>query len=398
MDTPRKEERRTGVAGDGHADFLHRSVAETLRQRVLTGSLPDGTKLPPLRELAEQFEVSTMTVRQAIQCLEREGHVHRIPGVGAFVCPPATPAKTVAQKTLTFAATDLTSAFEMGLARGIERAGRNRGWAVQILDAYHDPEVEAENMARLPGSGCQGAIVLPTWGDNRCIEGLFRLQTSGFPVVVADRIPPGLAADFVESNHEKGAYKATRHLLQHGHSRVFILAPPPQVSSIAARIQGYERALRSAGVAPQPEWKIWLDLGIQDNAFRAQKRWLGGYQAILPVLREHSPPLAIFAVDPYTAWGVYEACRETGMRIPEDVSIVGFDDSEIALAMRPPITIIRQRTEEIGQAAVVLLEQICDRSHQAAGRRSYTHVVIDVDLIERESVAATTSAPAGVAG
>lgn len=339
-----------------------------------------------------------MTIRQAIQRLEREGYVHRLPGVGAFARLNPTENKALSKKTLVFAATDLNSAFEMGIARGAERAGRSRGWAVQILDACHDPEIETQNLTMLAECGCQGAILLPTWGDNRCMEGLFKLQASGIPIVIADRIPPGLVADFVESNHEKGAYKATRHLLHHGHSSVFILTPPPKVSSIAARIQGYERALRHSGIAPRPEWVAWIDMDVQNEGFRTQKRWLGGHEAILPVLRNHPHPLAIFAVDHYAAWGVYEACRELGLRIPEDVSIVGFDDSEITLALRPTITVVRQRTEEIGAAAVDLIEQASVGTRRPGGRRSYTHVVIDVDLIERESVARAAVGPTETAG
>ena len=376
----------TGSSARG-GEFLHRSVADALRRQLAEGSLADGSKLPPLREIADEFEVSTMTVRQALRTLEREGHVYRIPGVGAFV-RPTPPGKPTARKMLAFAATDLTSAFEMGIARGIERTCQKRGWATQILDAQHRPELEARNILRLPDCGAQAAIILPTCGDPRTVQRLFEVESGGFPVVVVDRTPPGLATDFVESNHEQGAYQATRHLLDHGHSHVFLVTPPPKVSSIAARIHGYERALWDAGREPLPEWKVWLDLEVQAAAFREGRKWRGGYSAIMPVLRERKPPLAIFAVDPYTAWGVYEACRELGLRIPGDVSIVGFDDSEIALAMRPPITIVSQRTHEIGRAAVELLARRIETGRTESGsRKTFMHAMIETDLIPRESVA-----------
>jgi len=389
MAGPKRPFEQPGKRPSGGADRLHISVAEALRQRVVAGGLPKGAKLPPLREIAREFDVSTMTVRQAIRRLEAQGCVHRIPGVGAFVTPSDPGKSETVRKMLTFAATDLSSAFEMGIARGVEKAGRELGWGVQILDAYHDADLEARNMLGLPSSGCRGALILPTWGDNRCVESLFALRASGFPIVVVDRIPPGLSADFVESDHEQGAYKATRHLIQHGHRRVFILTPPPMVSSIAARIQGYERALRTAGIEPLPEWKAWMDLRVQANGFRDQRKWIGGYQAILPVLQTHSPPLAVFAVDPYTAWGVYEACRELRLRIPQDLSIVGFDDSEVTLAMHPPITTMSQRTDAIGRASVELLDELVTNRVSSNGeRRSYRHIVIDVDLVQRQSVAA----------
>jgi DNA-binding LacI/PurR family transcriptional regulator len=370
----------------GSAEFLHRTVADSLRHRITAGLLAGGSKLPTLREIATEFNVSTMTVRQAIHTLEQEGHLYRIPRVGAFV-RPQVPNVVAVQKMLAFAASDLTSAFEMGIARGIERACQKRGWAIQILDAQHEVELEKRNMLRLPDSGSQGAMVLPTWGNTDCVGALFRLQRSGFPVVMVDRIPAGLKADLVESDHGQGAYLATRHLLERGHSQVLMLTPPPLVSSIAARIQGYERALVDAGIVPRLEWKIWLDLGLQAKAFEQNRKWMGGYQAMMPVLAALPMPQAVFAVDPYTAWGVYEACRELGLRIPEDVSVVGFDESEISQAMRPPITMISQRTDEIGEAAVDLLEQrVGGGRSQEGARRSFLHTVIDVDLVVGESV------------
>lgn len=371
----------------GAAEFLHRTVADALRSRVEAGQLVGGSKLPTLRRIADEFAVSTMTVRQAIRTLELEGHVYRIPGVGAFV-RPQVPGRVVTQRMLAFAASDLASAFEMGIARGVERACQKRGWSVQILDAQHEVEIEKRNMGRLPDSGSEGAMVLPTWGNNRCIEALFRLQQTGFPLVIVDRIPPGLQADLVESDHEQGAYMATKHLVDHGHRQVLMLTPPPLVSSIASRIQGYERALIDGGITPRADWKVWLNLELQASAFEQHRRWLGGYSAMMPVLKKTDPPVAVFAVDPYTAWGVYEACRELGLRIPQDVSVVGFDESEITQAMRPPITIISQRTDDIGDAAVDLLQKRIEAgAARRERRRVYTHVVVDVDLIERESVA-----------
>jgi DNA-binding LacI/PurR family transcriptional regulator len=382
-----QQENLNSDAMHGAAEFLHHTVADALRHRVTAGLLAGGSKLPTLRKIADEFAVSTMTVRQAIRTLEIEGHVYRIPGVGAFVRPQA-PGRVVTQRMLAFAASDLASAFEMGIARGIERACQKHGWSIQILDAQHEVEIEKRNMRRLPDSGCEGAMILPTWGNNRCVEALFRVQQTDFPLVLVDRIPAGLQADLVESDHEQGAYMATKYLLDHGHTQVLMLTPPPLVSSIASRIQGYERALMEYGLNPRPEWMVWLNMDVQTAAFEQHRRWFGGYSAILPIFKRTTMPVAVFAVDPYTAWGVYEACRELGLRIPQDVSIIGFDESEITQAMRPPITIILQRTDEIGAAAVELLEQRIEAGPpREARRRTYTHAVVDVDLVERESVA-----------
>jgi len=387
-----------GSPDRGASASLSSRVADALKREILDGQIAPGTKLAPLRELAEQFQVSTMTVRQAIERLERDGSVYRIAGVGAFARSADQP-RNNGRRVVTLAASDLGSAFEMGIARGIERACRNRNWSLQILDAQHDPQTESQNVSGLATSGSDGAIIIPTWGDDRCLNTFAQLLRRGFPLVVADRIPAGLAADFVESDHELGAFLATQHLLQCGHGRIFMLTPQPMVSSIAARIQGYRRALVTAGITPRSEWMAWLDLDLQADGFRDRVKWHAGCEAILPILRAHRPPLAVFAVDPYTAWGVYEACRTLSLRIPADVSVVGFDDSEISMAMRPPITIVRQRTDQIGRVAVDVLADVLGRATpRPTVPRAYVHRVIDVELVERESVARLAGADSGASG
>lgn len=366
--------------------FLHRSVAAHLRERILTGVLAAGAKLPALREIADEFDVSTMAVRQAIRLLDHEGLVRHIPGVGAFVRNPA-PTGQPDQRMLAFVAMDLSAAFDMAIARGVERACQKRGWSVQILDAHLDIELETRNMLRLPESGAQGAVVLPPWHPAN-VDALFKIHQAGFPMVLVDRTLPGLTADLVESDHEKGGHAAAGHLIARGHRQVLMVTHEPNVSSIAGRIHGYERALREGGIRPDPAWKVWIDPATHHRGFQENRRWLGACTAIQPVLAAMKPPVGVVAIDAYAAWGVYEACRRLDLRVPQDVSVVGFDDSELAHAIHPPMTIVAQRTDDIGRAAVDLLERrvIESRQREWIGR-SYAHVVIDIDLIERQSVA-----------
>jgi len=383
---------RTSSGAPGH--LLHRSVAEALRHRVVQGRLPQGSKLPPLRRIAREFDVSTMTVRQAIRALEREGHIYRIAGVGAFV-RSADPAEPSTRRLLAFVAMDLSSAFDMAVARGVEKACQRRGWSLQVLDAGLDVELETKNVLRLPESGARGAIVMPPW-DPQNIDALLRIQSADFPMVLVDRTMWGMKADLVESDHEDGGYRATRYFLEHGHRVVLAVTHPPRVSSITGRIRGYERALREAGIRPDPDWVVLIDDRIHTQGFSENRRWLGAARAAEPVLRRFGPPVAVLAIDAYTAWGVYEACRNLGLRVPTDVSVIGFDDSEIAHAIRPPMTIIAQRTDEIGRAAVELLERRLERRHDAPGiGRAFVHLTIGVDLIERQSVADVRQVVAG---
>ena len=178
---------------------------------------------------------------------------------------------------------------------------------------------------------------------------------------------------------------ATRHLIEHGHRRVLAYTSPPTCSSSAdARVRGYERALIEHGIELQSEWKITCDCDVEGRKgdAAAGPPWIGWYEGSLPFLRKLELPAAFFVMNSYAGRGLLTACRDLGLRIPQDVSVVCFDDAEFMEAFNPPVTVIAQRRRQIGQAAVELLE----RRLASGGTGEPQNVLIDVDLIERKSV------------
>jgi DNA-binding LacI/PurR family transcriptional regulator len=165
------------------------------------------------------------------------------------------------------------------------------------------------------------------------------------------------------------------------------------MSSVSGRIRGYERALIDHGLVPSPEWKIWCDSQPGPDNTDKERFWVHAYEPVLPLLKALEPPVAVFALNGDTGRGVVEACRVVGLRVPDDVSIVCFDDSEITRAISPPMTTIAQHPVELGRRALELLEQR-RQSPTAKAQR----VVLDVDLIKRESVKSLTGRGRGQPG
>jgi GntR family transcriptional regulator, arabinose operon transcriptional repressor len=363
----------------------YHAVTEALRREMAEGRLAAGVKLPALRELAEQYQVSTNTIRQAIRVLEREGCLYHVRDVGAFV-HPSFPGKIGARISVALATINIGGALEMAIARGIEQACQQRGWELLIYDARLNPALEASNLGRLENSGTRGAIVMPI-SDHANLETLVKLKLAGYAMVLVDRGVPGLKVDLVESDHEKAGYLATEHLLCNGHDQVFMLTWPPLATSIAARIRGFERAMLKRGREPTRGNMIWIDPQMSARGVQESKPWLEGYQAVLPALRQHRGPMAIFALNDYVGWGVFEACRELGLRIPQDVSVICVDDSDITRALTPPMTVVAQRPDEIGRRAVELLER---RLRAPGEHHEPAHEIVDVDLIRRQSVRCLT--------
>jgi GntR family transcriptional regulator, arabinose operon transcriptional repressor len=362
---------------------LYRAVADTLRRQLVNGSLSPGAKLPPVRALATQFNVSVVTVSKALRALESEGHVSCIPTVGAFVPAGTAVQSAPPQVTIAFATVALEAALTSWIAAGIEEACRERGWLLQIHNAASQAKIEAETLARLPRTNTKGAIVLPC-GDDANIEAMFYLKFAGFPFVLVDRRIPGLRVDIVESDHEKGGYLATQHLLEHGHRRVLMYTSPPgRFSSADARLKGYERALIERGIEPRPEWKMTYDYEVESARpdGKTGPPWVLWHEGALPFLHKLELPAAIFVMNAYAGRGLLTACRELGLRVPEDVSVVCFDDTEFMEAFHPPITVVAQRRRQIGRAAVELLERRLQN-----GQGEPQTLLLDVDLIERGSV------------
>ncbi|MHC4797836.1 MAG: substrate-binding domain-containing protein, partial [Planctomycetota bacterium] len=342
-----------------------------------------GAKLPTMRILTKRFDVSVITISKALRTLEKEGHVNCVTSVGTFVNIPKTEsAGSNILPQISFITVSLDSCFTQSIATSIEKACRKKSWTLQINNSHFDSNVERNYLAKYERLGSKGAIVFPV-ADDKNLETLFNLKIRNFPFVVIDRPIRGLKVDTVRSDHEKGAYLATQYLLQHGHRRVFILTySQGQFYSVDARMRGYERALIDHGIEPQPEWKIIKESKGDTFNVEEEDPSIHWCKIITPLLKSLDKPVAIFTLNASVARILLEVCRELGLGIPQDISIVTFDDNELMQAYNPPITVIAQRTHQIGKAAVELLE----RRMQNKNSPEPQQVVIDVDLIERGSV------------
>ena len=173
-------------------------------------------------------------------------------------------------------------------------------------------------------------------------ETLSQLRTRHVPVVVVDRTgnsDPGLAS--VGATNWSGALSATEHLLSLGHRRIGIVSGHPRLACSAERIDGYHAALRRAGLPIDPELVLHGDFYPE-----------GGRAGAHRLLDLAEPPTAIFAGSDLQALGVYEAAGQRGLRVPDDLSVVGFDDLMIARYVTPPLTTIRQPHREMAAEAV----------------------------------------------
>ncbi|MDA0159858.1 substrate-binding domain-containing protein [Solirubrobacter ginsenosidimutans] len=251
-------------------------------------------------------------------------------------------------------------------------AAHEHGLLLSIASTQHEHARELELLEELAASTDGAILILPEASGAE----LERAVPNGYPLAVVDpRVPVGDRIPSVAAAYRRGAYHAIEHLLALGHRRIGVISGPPGYAASVERAAGCREALADAGLTLDPDLWVEADFEIGPGA--------AGAAQLLDVA---DPPTAIFGCNDPIACGALRAARERGLRVPEDVSIVGFDDFPLAAATTPALTTIRQPMAEIGRAGVGLIVR------QLGGRQSRgPQLELPTRLIVRES---TGPAPA----
>lgn len=211
-----------------------------------------------------------------------------------------------------------------------------------------------------------GVIVLAT---NISDETILDSAREEFPIVVLDRHLEHELVLQVEVDNWQGAYLATEHLIQKGHKEIAYVSGPNNSQDNEKRFKGYQDALEKYGLSYSPKWKVSGDFTRES-----------GYKATKMLIAQNNLPEAIFYGNDEMAIGGLQAFNEKGIQVPEDVSIVGFDDIQLSEFVSPPLTTIRQPKYEVGALAVHLIFQ------QLSEEEVDRYYKLSTELVERESV------------
>jgi LacI family transcriptional regulator len=238
--------------------------------------------------------------------------------------------------------TGLQDPWAVEILRGIEEWCAGHSAAIMISAVPHS----GENLAlALDGRHCDGVILATT----RLTEAVTdALRAAALPVVVVDpaSTPPGDLPS-VGATNWTGGLVATEHLLALGHQRIAAITGPAYFHCSLARLDGYRSALDRAGIPADPDLIRYGDFSTE-----------GGQSHAAQLLALPDPPTAVFAGNDQQALGVYEAARQWGLRVPENLSVVGFDNLPVARWVSPPLTTIWQPLAEMGTAAARMLDEL----------------------------------------
>lgn len=283
-------------------------------------------------------------------------------------------------KMLALVLSDIMNPFFTTIARGVEDAARAQGFSVMFCNTDESETEEAQYLLMLVERQVDGVLLVPASSSGRSLR---MLSSHQVPVVVLDRRIESRNVDSVRCDSEGGAHMLTEHLVRLGHRRIAVLTGRRSVSTSADRVAGYRRALLDAG------------LDQDDDLVRyGEYNQVDGYRMAREILAMDPRPTAIFAANNFIAFGVMRALREAGLRVPEDMSIVAFDDVPAAWVGDPFLTVVDQPAYEIGQRAAELMLSRLEGSTSGAGRE----VVLPSELIVRRSSGPPRAQPTATPG
>jgi DNA-binding LacI/PurR family transcriptional regulator len=251
------------------------------------------------------------------------------------------------------------------LLRGIGAALSSRELQLVLL-MPQSPHEESRVERYLTAGHVDGALLASLHGNDPLPNAV---AGRGIPVVVGGRPPRGAEVSYVDVDNVQGARSATEHLLETGRRVVATISGPPDMSAGFDRLVGYQQALETSGRHSEP--------GLEAAGDFTQN---GGAEAMRRILDARPDVDAVFAASDLMASGAIQVLRSAGRRIPEDVAVVGFDDSQIAATSDPPLTSVRQPIEEMGREMVRLLLE-----HTADPGSVPRKVILATQLVRRRS-------------
>jgi LacI family transcriptional regulator len=266
---------------------------------------------------------------------------------------------------------DITNPYFTSVVRGVEDVANARGYSLILGNTDEDVQKEMSYMRLLESKRADGLIVAITLGSHGYLRSW---PAQRLPLVSIDRLPSELSIDAVLVDNVAGARQAVEHLIALGHERIGIVTGLSGITSTEERLTGYQQALETHGIPRDPTL-------IAEGHSRIE----GGERAVLQLLtQETARPTALFVTNGLMVIGALQAITRVGLRCPQDIALVGFDDFEWAAVMHPRLTTVRQPTYEIGQkAAQLLFERLEKRDATPQIVRLQPHLII------RESSGAT---------
>ncbi|MDC3416617.1 GntR family transcriptional regulator [Aquibacillus salsiterrae] len=330
---------------------LYEKVYDSLKQEITSGKYQRGERLPSEKEISENFQVSRITSKKALEKLVMEGYVYRQRGKGTFVSNNR-PGNSYIQRQkplIGLIITAFNDSFGSGLINSLEKESDGNCFII-LKRSLGDPEKEEKLVKELVEYGVDGLIVYPAHSEHYSSE-ILKLVINKFPLILIDRVFKGLGTTSVATDNQEAAQNGVNYLFNIGHERIGVLMPINyEMTTIEERLSGIVRAYAEKQIRVEKE--LWCY-----NIKSTLPIPLCSKQEDIDVIKEHikaNPKMtAIFALEYNIAILAKKAVEQMGMRVPNDISILCFDSPcQCQHHSEWSFTHLKQNEEELGKKAV----------------------------------------------
>ena len=352
---------------------LRQQIREQITWLIVDGVIKVGDKLPSIHILSEQIGVNLHTVREAYRQLEADGLVESMPGRGTHVIDFNLSSllnlgSERKSHTIGIILPSWSNPFYHKFLEGVEFSDESNK-TLYFLSITHDDPLKAwREIARLIAKGVDGLLIVSHDIDFIMDSKEGPQKLVGIPYVSVDA--PGAPGYSVEINLYSAGYQAAQYLIEQGHTKIGLITYDRDIHNVRPINQGFQDGLKNGGIEMKQDLLSRVD-GFQISA---------GEKGMQYFLRFDDPPSAVFAITDLMAIGAMRIARGSGLNIPEDLSIIGFNNIDMGEIVDPPLTTITAPSETLGKEAMKMLRELIN-GYTPARRR----VLLPTSLIIRES-------------
>lgn len=362
-----------------HKPRTSNQIFLVLQERIQNGVYAAGERLPTERTFAQEFAVDRYAIQRSLEQLHRQGliikELGRRPVVASnpsfrnsHVSISEPSLKTIAALLPHDAAYPAAVAVLTGVNAALRRLSapyRVIPFDVRLFEMEEDALREVEEQG-------YGGVIIWHSGEKATLNTICRQMRQGIPFVFVDRYPHGMTCDFVGVDNRTASTEAVNYLLKLGHTRIGFLTSTEETTAVMERHDGYLQALEQAGITPQPEWIAAVP--SKDPTLVTP--------AVEQLLKIEEPLTAVYALNDSKAHYFIAEVERRGLRVPDDISVIGFDDLERYSPRPALLTTMHQPFHSVGERAAHLL---LNRMQDAQKQTTYQHILLTSTLVVRST-------------
>lgn len=350
---------------------LYRQLKKIIKTQIETNQKKPGDSIPSEKELCELYGISQITARKAIFELVNEGMLFRVPGKGTFIVEPKpgakSPLKTKTENIGFIISQEhhpvFSNSFYSLVFNGAEEESRSQGYNLFYQTVDENSMSDLMSFKLIKEKKVDGLLLVGEMNH----DFILKLREKEIPLVLVDHWIQGIDLDAIVTDNVNSAFEAVNYLIDLGHRTIGFVSASFQYETFNERFKGYKLALQKH------------NLEYNENFLQINVPW-SGYGVMDKILARKVFPTAIFACNDLIAIRIMTAIQDRNLKIPDDISVIGFDDIDLSSQIYPALTTLRVHKEEMGSLAVKrLIQGINDKE------RVPKKTVLPTELVTRKS-------------